>query len=159
MVRLPCLCSARQTGRAAFTQSGDVTQGLLLSCRGSSFSTHAGNSVICSNHLLSHSPKPAVKGKLQPSSLRGGSHGKESACNAGDPVSITGLGRYPGEQNGNPLQYFCLENPMDRGACRAKVHGAAKSWPRLSNSHFHFLHYISWIRIFHGLALSYTLKL
>ena len=41
--------------------------------------------------------------------------GKESACNAGDLDSIPGLGRFPGEGNGNPLQYSCLENPMDRG--------------------------------------------
>ena len=43
-----------------------------------------------------------------------GSDGKESACNVGDPGSISGLGRSPGEENGNPLQYSCLENPMDR---------------------------------------------
>ena len=42
---------------------------------------------------------------------------KESACSAGDPGSILGLGRSPGEGNGNPFQYSCLENPMDRGAC------------------------------------------
>ena len=53
--------------------------------------------------------------------------GKESACNAGDPGSIPGLGRSPGEGNGNPLQYSCLENPMDRGAWRATVHGIAES--------------------------------
>ena len=46
----------------------------------------------------------------------GASDGKASACNVGDPSSIPGLGRYPGEGNGNPLQYSCLENPMDRGA-------------------------------------------
>ena len=46
----------------------------------------------------------------------GGVEGKESACNAGDPGSVPGLGRFPGEGNGNPLQYSCLENPMDRGA-------------------------------------------
>ena len=45
-----------------------------------------------------------------------GSDGKESACNAGDLGSIPGLGRSPGEANGNPLQYSCLENPMDGGA-------------------------------------------
>ena len=45
-----------------------------------------------------------------------GSAGKESACNAGDLGSIPGLGRSPGEGNGNPLQYPCLENPMDREA-------------------------------------------
>ena len=46
----------------------------------------------------------------------GGSDGKESACNAGDLGSTPGLGRAPGEVNGNPLQYSCLENPMERGA-------------------------------------------
>ena len=56
----------------------------------------------------------------------GGSVGKESACNAGDPGSIPGLGRSPGEGNGNPLQYSCLENPMDRGAWRTTVHGVAR---------------------------------
>ena len=51
---------------------------------------------------------------------------KESACNAGDLGSILGLGRSPGEGNGNPLQYSCLENSMDRGARQAIVHGVAK---------------------------------
>ena len=46
----------------------------------------------------------------------GGSDGKASVCNAGDTRSIPALGRSPGEGNGNPLQYSCLENPMDRGA-------------------------------------------
>ena len=49
--------------------------------------------------------------------------GKESACNAGDLGSIPGSGRSPGEGNGNPLQYSCLENPLDRGACQATDHG------------------------------------
>ena len=53
--------------------------------------------------------------------------GKESACNTGGPGSILGLGRYPGEGNGNPLQYTCLENSMNRGAWKATVHGVAKS--------------------------------
>ena len=57
----------------------------------------------------------------------GGSEVKASACNAGDLGSISGLGRSPGEGNGNPLQYSCLENPMDRGAWWAAVHGVAKS--------------------------------
>ena len=52
--------------------------------------------------------------------------GKESACNAEDPVSIPGSGRSPGEGNGNPLQYSCLENPMDRGAWQAMVQGVAR---------------------------------
>ena len=49
--------------------------------------------------------------------------GKSSACNAGDPGSIPGSRRSPGEVNGNPLQYSCLENPTDRGAWQATVHG------------------------------------
>ena len=57
--------------------------------------------------------------------------GKESACNAGDPSSIPGLGRSPGEGKGYPLQYSGLEIPMD-----CIVHGVAKNWTRLSNSHF-----------------------
>ena len=51
---------------------------------------------------------------------------KESACSVGDPGSIPGLGRSPGEGNGNPLQYSCLENPMDRGAWQPPIHGVAK---------------------------------
>ena len=59
--------------------------------------------------------------------------GKECACNAGDQGSIPGLRRFPGEGNVNPLQYPCLENPKDRGAWQATVHGIAKSQTRLSN--------------------------
>ena len=55
------------------------------------------------------------------------SDGKEATCNVGDLGSISGLGRSPGEANGNPLQYSCLENPTDRGAQQATVHGVAKS--------------------------------
>ena len=58
----------------------------------------------------------------------GGSDGKESACNAGDPGLVPRSGRSPGVGNGNPLQYSCLENPMDRGARQATVHGITKSW-------------------------------
>ena len=63
----------------------------------------------------------------------GGSDGKASAYNAGDPGSIPGLGRSPGEGNGNPLQYSCQENPMNGGACQVTVHGVAKNRTRLSN--------------------------
>ena len=59
--------------------------------------------------------------------------GKESACNAGDPGSIPGLGRSLEEGNGNLLQYSCLENSMDRGAWQTAVHGVTKSWTLLSN--------------------------
>ena len=65
--------------------------------------------------------------------LLGGSDDKESACNAGDLISIPGLGTSPGERNGNPLQYSCLGNPIDRGTWQATVHGIAKSQTWLSN--------------------------
>ena len=63
----------------------------------------------------------------------GGSDGKASAYSAGNLGSIPGLGRSPGEGNGNPLQYSCLKNPMDGGAWRATVHGVTKSWTWLSD--------------------------
>ena len=56
----------------------------------------------------------------------GGSDGKESTCNAGGQGLIPGWQKTPGEGNGNPLQYSCLENPMDRGAWQVIVHGVAK---------------------------------
>ena len=72
----------------------------------------------------------------------GGSEVKASTCNVGDLGSIPGLGRSPGERNGNPLQYSCLENPMenpmDGGAWWATVHGVAKSQTRLSDLTFTF---------------------
>ena len=58
---------------------------------------------------------------------RRSSVGKESACNAGDPGSIPGSGRSPGEGKDNPLRYFCLENPMDGGAWQATVYGVARA--------------------------------
>ena len=63
----------------------------------------------------------------------GSSDGKASACNAGDLGSIPGSGRSPGEGNGNPVQYSCLENPMDQRAWWASVHGVAKSQTLLSD--------------------------
>ena len=61
-------------------------------------------------------------------------NGKEPHCNARDPGSLPGSGRSPGGGHGNPLQYSCLENPMDRGAWWATVHGVTKSWTRLSTA-------------------------
>ena len=55
-----------------------------------------------------------------------------NAGGAGDPGLIPGSGRFPGGGNGNPLQYSCLENPVDGGAWRATVHGVAESWAQLS---------------------------
>ena len=68
----------------------------------------------------------------------GGSEDKASACNAGDLGLIPWLGRSPGEGNGNPLQYSCPENPMDRGAWWATVHGVTKSQTHLHNFTFTF---------------------
>ena len=62
-------------------------------------------------------------------SFPGDSDGKESACNSGNLGSIPESGRSPGEGNGNPLRYFCLENSLDRGACWATDHGVAESQP------------------------------
>jgi len=67
-----------------------------------------------------------------------GSDGKESACNVGDPSSIPGSGRSPGEGNKIPLQYSCLENSMGRGIWLAAVHGVARSWTQLRCWHFYF---------------------
>ena len=70
-------------------------------------------------------------------SFPGGSEVKASACNVGDLGSIPGLGRSPGEGNGNPLQYSCLENPMDGGGWWATVHGVAKESDLIERRHAH----------------------
>ena len=72
--------------------------------------------------------------------LLSGSVGKESTCNAGDLGLIPGLGRSPGEGTGNPLQYSCLENSMDRGNWPATVHAVPESWRRLSDFHYSLFH-------------------
>ena len=85
-----------------------------------------------------------TKTKLLLWGFPGGSDSKESACNAGDLGSIPGLGRFPGEGNGYPLQYSCLKNSMDRGAWWATVHEVTKSQTQLSDYHLHFhLHLLS----------------
>ena len=70
-----------------------------------------------------------------PSGIPSGSSCKESACNAGDVGSIPGLKIFPGEGNGNPLQFSCLENPMDRGVWWATVHGVAKIQDMTKHTH------------------------
>ena len=75
---------------------------------------------------------------MQTPNFPGGSEGKASAYNAGDPGSIPGSGRSSGEGNGNPLQYSCLENPMNRRAQQATVHGVTKESDmtlQLNNTH------------------------
>ena len=73
----------------------------------------------------------------------GGSDGKASAYNVGEPGSSPGSGRSPGEGNGNPFQYSCLENPMDGGAWQTTVHGVPKNWTQLSNFTFSLLSYLN----------------
>ena len=78
-----------------------------------------------------------VYGKLSPCGVcPGGSEVKASAYNTGDVSLIPGSRRSPGEGNGNPLQYSCLENPMDGGAWWAIVHGVTKSWTQLNDFTF-----------------------
>ena len=68
----------------------------------------------------------------------GGAEVKASACNVGDLGLISGSGRSPGEGNGNPLQYSCLENPMDGGAWWATVHRSQRESDTTERLHFHF---------------------
>ena len=89
-----------------------VVEGMTIKCLGENLSLYRINS-NSSCHLWSTYSFP------------GGSDGKESACSAGDLGSIPRLERYPGEGNGNPLQYSCLQNSMDRGAWWSAVHGVA----------------------------------
>ena len=76
----------------------------------------------------------------------GGSDVKASAYSAGDLSSIPGSGRFPGEGNGNSLQYSCLENPMDGGALLATVHGVTKSQTQLS--YFNLMFYCHFVHCF-----------
>ena len=80
---------------------------------------------------------PSCWGLLEGRDLSGGSDGKEAACSAGDPGSIPETERSPGEGNDHPFQNSCLENPTDRGAWRATVHGVAKRQTRQSDSLTH----------------------
>ena len=77
----------------------------------------------------------------------GGSDGKASAHNAGDPGSIPGSGRSPGEGNGNPLQHSCLENSMDGGAWWGTVHGVTKSQTPLSDFSHTICEYIQGVNM------------
>ena len=105
----------------------------------------------CPYLKIRHSSKPCICRLYETNSILnslvliiiqgfpGGSDGKTSACNAGDPGSIPGSGKSPGEGNGNSLQYSCLENSMDGGAWQATVLGVTKSQSRLSNLTFTLL--------------------
>ena len=78
-------------------------------------------------------PAPKVANMETTEPVFGGSDGKESALNVEDPSSIPGSRRSPGEGNGNPLQYSCLEKPMDGGTWRTTIHGVAKNQTRLND--------------------------
>ena len=79
------------------------------------------------------------EGPFYPDKMRLFSDSKESACNTGDPGAIPMSGRSPGEGNGNPLQYSCLENSMDRGAWQATVPRVANCWDTIEQlSPFHY---------------------
>ena len=106
------------------------------------YSKFLSNKMFEQDHLIKGFPRSSVS--------------KESACNAGDPSSISGLGRSPGEGNGNPLQYSCIGNPMLREAWQATVHEVARvghdlatTWPpfdkklSLCITHFHKGFYFS----------------
>ena len=107
----------------------------------SSLELHVPSSTLPRNpasSFFSLSPYCFSFSQLDLGGFPGGSDGKESACNAGDPGWNPGLRRSPGEGNDYPLQSSCLENSMDRGAWRATVHGVAKNrWSQLCDSHFH----------------------
>ena len=93
-------------------------------------------SILLGTHLFFLTPTILLRYTSHTIGFPGGSDSKVSVCNVGDLGSIPGSGRFPREGNGNPLQYSCLENPMDRGAWLAIVHGVAKSWRRLSDFSF-----------------------
>ena len=88
---------------------------LLSSTQPSVSQTPLSNTHVCNSHFP------------------GGSKGKKSACNTEDQGSVPGLGRSPGEENGYPLYYICLQNPMDKGAWQATVHEVTKNQTGLSN--------------------------
>ena len=97
------------------------------------------------------------KGKATHSSilgLPGGSDSKEFACYVGGLSSIPGLGRSPGEGNGYPLQYSCMENPVDRGAWWATVHGVTESDTTGQVTHTHTHTLVSWL-ILHEVIFPY----
>ena len=90
------------------------------------------DSILQSRYITWPKNVHTVKAMIFPTSLV--TQTVESTCSTGDPGLIPGLGRSPGEGNGNPLQYTCLENSMDGGGWWATVHGVAKSWARLTHS-------------------------
>ena len=85
------------------------------------------------SYILIGNTHPFVAGHRQKKASLVAQTVKKSTCNAGDPGSMPGLGKSLGEGNGNPLQYSCLGNSMDRGAWQATVHGIVKNQTQLSD--------------------------
>ena len=120
------------------SQPRDQTQ---VSCTAGGFFTNCTTweaYIVILMSLYIHSAKIIWDSTMGQAGFSGGSDGKESACSAGDLGLIPGLGRSPGEGNGYPHQYSCLEVSMDRGAWWATVYGVVKSQTRLSDKHFDF---------------------
>ena len=107
------------------TEPSSSNSGKLLEHKHSQRVQISGTSLMV-QWLRLHTPNAGGMGGFP-----GGSEVKASACNVGDLGSIPGSGRSPGEGNGNPLQYSCLENPVDRGAWWAAIYGVAQSWTQL----------------------------
>ena len=103
--------------------------------------THVNPSMPCQPQLLNLNSAKYLHTTTALKGFPGGSDSKESACNGGDPGLIPGLRRSPGEGKGYSLQYYCLENCMDRGVWQATVHGVSKSQTQLSDQHVrvHFM--------------------
>ena len=127
IVERSSFCSRGQALPQEAALSGHRKGGRILARWAQLCCSGSGSNVGCT--VSAHSPLP-------PSSIPGASEVKATACNAGDPGSIPGLGRSPGKGNGSPPQQSCLENPMDGGALWAIVHGVAKSRTRLSDFSF-----------------------
>ena len=132
---LEAQCSS-QISLHAFTHSPLLNSGpgwCYFFCLADSLSAQSPLCLDQSSHFDASSSGPWL---LPSPGIPGGSDGKESACSVGDPGPIPGLGRSPGEGNGNPLQFYFLENPMDGGAWQATVHGVTKSQIQLSDFTF-----------------------
>ena len=134
--RQPGLCAHKVPSLTSAHAQKGLTLGLMLCCRHLETLNNAGTRDLA----FSVCTGPCQLGSLFDCGicviccvLPGGSDGKKSACSAGDLGSVPGLGRSPEEGNGNPLQYSCLENPMDGGTWQTTVHGVTKSQTQLSD--------------------------
>ena len=123
----------KYSNKVRASSSTDSHKSVLTSVQGLRDEIYSFISDVHSPNILQISGTVLGKVRTEKSGFPGGSDSKESDYNAGDLGSISELGRSPGERNGNPLQYSCLENSMDRGAWQTTVHVAAKSQTGLSN--------------------------